>query len=168
VCIPSFNKVRLSQEYAEKREKVSQPEVNSRGSSAGEFHRRALSEPDVNPSAHTAPAVEPPARQCPDATAGLASLIGSSHCWLTRRVRPYNITLGSILFSGTSSLLRVIPPLCSASGLDPCGSSTWISPFASLLQVPTFHTAASWQTQATSMPDAAPSVNRFSPEVIPQ
>ena len=61
-------------------------------SSAGEFHPRALSEPDVNLSAHTAPAVEPPARQEPGASAGLASLIGSSHCWLTRRVRSYNIT----------------------------------------------------------------------------
>ena len=50
----------------------------------------------------------------------------------------------------------------------PGGASTWISPLASVLQVPTFHTTASWQTQATLMPDAAPSVNRSSPELIPR
>src|SRR5215472_12314437 len=64
--------------------------VSSWASSAGEFHPRALSEPDVNLSAHTAPAVAVTPRVV--TSCDLASLIGSSHCWLTRRVRLYNIT----------------------------------------------------------------------------
>jgi len=65
------------------------PPPIGRASSAEEFHPRALSEPDVNLSAHTAPAVVAiPQRH----GSSFASLIGSSHCWLTRRVRLYNIT----------------------------------------------------------------------------
>ena len=63
---------------------------DGRVSSAGEFHPRALSEPDVSLSAHTAPAVVVTRRVV--TSSGLASLVGSSHCWLTRRVRLYNIT----------------------------------------------------------------------------
>src|SRR5215469_6497226 len=46
----------------------------------------------------------------------------SSFAQHNARLRFLDTTLRSILFSGTSSLLRVIPPLCSASGL----SSLWV------------------------------------------
>ena len=45
--------------------------------------------------------------------------------------------------SGTSSLLRVVPPWAPLPYSRPHGASTWASPFASVLQVPTFRTTAS-------------------------
>ena len=62
----------------------------ARASSAGEFHSRARSEPDENLSSHTAPAPAVTPRVV--TSCGLAALIGSSHCWLMRRVQLHNIT----------------------------------------------------------------------------
>ncbi len=74
--------------------------------------------------------------------------------WLcySHRLLPVSVGLSSQLNDATpllqsvsrpSSLLRVAPPLCSASGLAPLqGLPAWALPFASKRQVPTFRTEA--------------------------
>jgi len=79
----------------------------------GEFHPRALPEPCVKLSLHTAPDVRPLAQT----SNGLASSRGSSCCQLASGLSWTMQPLRSSPITGPSSLLRTAPPLCSASVL---------------------------------------------------
>ncbi len=79
-----------------------------------------------------------------------------------RFIRLHSTAPRSIPLSRTSSLLRAIPPLSLRfRTLALVVLPLVASPLASKSQVPTFRFTASRQDQATFMPDAAPSVNRF-------
>jgi hypothetical protein len=80
---------------------------------------------------------------------------------LTHWRRLHNTTPSLPPVSGTSPLLRVVPPLDSASVLSflwffHLNFSVYIG-----AEVPTFRSTALQQTQATLMPDATPPVTRF-------
>ena len=122
----------------------------------GEFHPQALTDPDVTVSRH-------PARIIPPLSfpSGLTLSPGSSHLWLTKQCDQMTQPLRSIPITGTSTLLRVGPPLCPASVLSPLwglhlGFSLNIRATGS--HVP--HRSQD-QVPATSMSDATQAVNRF-------
>jgi len=77
-------------------------------SSPGEFHPQALSEPDLRLSPHPAPIIQPlKALFCPLVPPLLPKLTAVQN-WIIQSLRSMPIT-------GTSSLLRIVPPLLIAS-----------------------------------------------------
>jgi hypothetical protein len=65
--------------------------------------------------------------------------------------------------SGTSLLLRAVPPLCVASLLSASRVFRLAFSVCIDLKVPTFHTTALQEDLATLMPETARAVNRFRP-----
>jgi hypothetical protein len=129
-------------------------------SSPGESHPQALTDPDVNLSAHPAP------------HAHLAFLSrrellrGSSHLWLTQKRSWTCYPLRSTSITETSTLLRGNPPLCSASVL----SSLWglHLDFSLVIGTTGFHVPheSPDHVHATFMPAAARTVKQVSSELI--
>ena len=104
-------------------------------SSPGEFHPQALSEPDLRLSPHPAPIIQPlEALFCPLVLPLLPRLTAVQN----RIIQ----SLRSMPITGTSSLLRIVPPLYIASIL----SSLWVHHLEFSLninvQVPKFHREA--------------------------
>ena len=127
-------------------------------SSPEESHLQALSEPDMNLSAHPAPIIRP-------TTTGFVLSIGSSHFWLTNFQNWMTQPLRSIPITEASSLLRAVPPLCSASVL----SSSWDLHLDFSLSIRTTGSHVPHESQnhvhATFMPDAARAINRHPPNL---
>jgi hypothetical protein len=137
-------------------------------SSPGEFHPEALSEPYRTLSRHTAPIkLRTPSRS--HKMTSRPRPVGSSHFWLTLQVGSLTQRLGSILLSGTSSLLRAVPPLRSRiRTFALVGSPLVASPLASRSQVPMFRLTASWQAQATSHAGCHSARKQVPSELVPQ
>ena len=133
-----------------------------RSSRPGEFHPRALPEPDVRLSPHPAPPV-PAACE----SNGFASATGSSPCRLThtqgRTGRPPRSTRITRLHRYDGP----VRPFAPHRYFPPCGSSTWTFPFPSGRQVPTFHTRACAGLTPPLMPVAARPVGRHLPSFVP-
>ncbi len=105
--------------------------TNDEVSRPGESHPRALAELYVNVSAHTAPIIQPPASTPADAsgrTAGARDALTASRGSTAPPARAVDRrdTLDDATpllhrVSPTSSLVRVAPPLCLASGFSSLG-----------------------------------------------
>ncbi len=99
--------------------------VEGQVSRPGESHPRALAELYVNVSAHTAPIIQPPVSPPADAKGGTSTASRGSTAPPARAVDRLD-TLDDATpllhrVSSTSSLVRVAPPLCLASGFSSLG-----------------------------------------------
>jgi hypothetical protein len=131
------------------------------------LHPSALTEPDVKLSPHPALTLQrrvsrrvatgrrdsgPVARRAPASASthaldvetayGFASGIGSSPCGLTASQGWRVGLLRSTCVTRLPCYYEPVRPCASHRYAHPGGASTWISPFASRRQVPTFHTRA--------------------------
>jgi hypothetical protein len=123
-------------------------------SSPGEFHPQALTEPDMTVSRHPA-LIIPSQLSDPCLTVWLLPLL------VDQKVKLDDPTPSLHPHYGTSSLLRIGPPLCPASVLSP----SWVLHLDFSLHIGTTDSQVPYkslnQIRAAYMPDATQAVNRF-------
>jgi hypothetical protein len=129
-------------------------------SSPGEFHPQALSEPDLRLSPHPAPIIQPPrALFCPLVPPLLPRLTAVQN----RTIQ----SLRSMPITGTSSLLRIVPPLHIASILSSLRGYRLEFSLNINVQVPKFHRKACARFLPAIYRSPVWSVNRVSSRLFP-